>query len=62
MSKRKEYSFPLIIIVIVLGLTIFKQFDFENFKFEQPAMAVIYILTFLMTVYFILKKDKEKGK
>jgi membrane protein DedA with SNARE-associated domain len=62
MDKRTEYSFPLIIIAIVLGWTIFKQFDFENLKFEQPAMAVIYIITFLMTVYFIFKKDKNKEK
>ncbi|MBK8080310.1 MAG: hypothetical protein IPK25_08540 [Saprospiraceae bacterium] len=59
MSLKKEYSFPLIIIAIVLGWTIFKQFDFENVKFEKPAMAVVYILTFLMTLYFIFKKEKE---
>lgn len=62
MDKRKQHSFPLIIIAIVLGWTIFKQFDFENVKFEKPAMAVVYILTFLMTVYFIFKKDKDKEK
>jgi predicted ferric reductase len=60
MTSKKGQSFPLIIIAIVLGWTIFKQFDFENLKFGKPAMAVVYILTFLMTVYFILKKDKEK--
>ncbi len=58
MSPKKEYSFPLIIIAIVLGWTIFKQFDFENVKFEKPAMGVVYILTFLMTLYFIFKKEK----
>jgi predicted ferric reductase len=62
MNNKKEYSFPLIIIAVILGWTIFKQFDFENLKFEKPAMAVVYILTFLMTVYFILKKDKGKEK
>jgi predicted ferric reductase len=60
MSNKKGQPFPLIIIAIVLGWTIFKQFDFENFKFEKPAMAVVYILTFLMTVYFIFKNNKEK--
>ena len=60
MSKKKEYSFPLIIIAIVLGLTIYKQFDFKSFRFEQPVMAVVYILTFAMTLYFLFKKDKEK--
>lgn len=60
MNKRKEYSFPLIIIAVVIGWTIFRDFDFKNLKFEKPALAVVYILTFLMTLYFIFKKDKQK--
>jgi predicted ferric reductase len=55
MSNKKELSFPLIIIAVVIGVTIFKQFDFENLKFEKPAMAVVYILTFIMTVYLIFR-------
>ena len=62
MNNKKEYSYLLIIIAVVLGWTIFKQFDFEKLKFEKPAMAVVYTLTFLMTVYFILKKEKGKEK
>lgn len=60
MDTKKVYSFPMIIIAIVLGGTIFKEFDFKTLTFEKPALAVVYILTFLMTVYFIFKKDKEK--
>jgi len=60
MSTKKGLSFPLLIIAIVIGATIFKQFDFKNLRFEEPAMAVIYILTFLMTVYFIFKSSKQK--
>lgn len=61
MKTKSEYSFPLIIIAIVLGGTIFKEFDFENLTFEKPALAVVYVLTFVMTVYFIFKKDKTKA-
>lgn len=60
MSNKKGLSFPLLIIAIVIGATIFKQFNFKTLRFEEPAMAVIYILTFLMTVYFIFKNSKEK--
>lgn len=60
MSNKKGQSFPFLIIAIVLGWTIFKQFDFENLKFEKPALAIVYILTFLMSVYFLVKNLKEK--
>lgn len=60
MSNKKGHPFPFLIIAIVLGWTIFKQFDFENLKFEKPALAIIYIVTFLMSVYFLVKNVKEK--
>lgn len=59
MKNKKGIPFPLVIIAIVLGWTIVKQFDFENLKFEKPAMAVIYILTFVMTVYMIFKNNNQ---
>lgn len=59
MNNKKGIPFPLLIIAIVLGWTIVKEFDFENLKFEKPAMAVIYILTFVMTVYMIFKNNNQ---
>ena len=60
MSNKKGLSFPLLIIAIVLGWTIYKQFNFENFKFEKPAIAVVYIIAFAIVVYLLVKKDKKK--
>lgn len=60
MNTKKGLSFPLLIIAIVLGGTIFKQFDRENLKFEEPALAVVYIITFLISVYLLVKNGKEK--
>ena len=59
MNNKKGIPFPLLIIAIVLGWIIVKEFDFENLKFEKPAMAVIYILTFVMTVYMIFKNNNQ---
>jgi hypothetical protein len=60
MSNKKGLTFLFLIIAIILGWTIFKQFDFENLKFEKPALAVVYILTFIMSVYFLVKNAKEE--
>ena len=60
MRAKKDLSFPLIIIAVVLGATLFKQFDFRTFRFQNGALGVIYLLTFLMTLYFILKPNKEE--
>lgn len=62
MTTKNEYSFPLIIIAVVLGGTIFKEFDFKNLTFEKPSLAVVYILTLLMTIILSLKKIKQKQR
>ena len=60
MSKITGRIFPFGIIATVLAGAILEQFDFENLRFEKPALAVVYILTFLMTVFFLSKKTEEK--
>ena len=57
MSDKKRRIFPFGIIATVLGAAIFDQFDSETMSFEKPALAVVYILTFLMTVFFLSKKE-----
>jgi membrane protein CcdC involved in cytochrome C biogenesis len=59
MSNKKGLSFVFIIVALVLGWTIFKQFDFENLKFEKPGLVMVYILAFLMSVYFLVKGVKK---
>ncbi|RYU94779.1 hypothetical protein EWM59_15255 [Emticicia agri] len=60
MNNKKGLSFPLLIIAIIIGVAIYKDFDFKNLRFEKPALAIVYILTFLMTVFFLVKKPKGK--
>ena len=60
MNNKKGLPFILIIIAIIIGSAIIKDFDFENLKFEKPALAVVYILTLLMCVYFIIKNSIRK--
>jgi membrane protein DedA with SNARE-associated domain len=61
MNNKKGLSFPLLIIAIVLGWTIYKQFNFDNFKFEKPAIAVVYIIAFAIAVYLLVQKNKKKN-
>ncbi|ATP55643.1 hypothetical protein CPT03_03760 [Pedobacter ginsengisoli] len=60
MNNKKGPTFLFAIIAIILGWTLYKQFDFENLKFEKPALAILYTLTFLVSVYFLIKNFREK--
>jgi predicted ferric reductase len=56
-SKTSNFSFT--IIAIILGVVIYKQFDFDTFKFKNTALAIIYIVAFLFSIYILLKNKKK---
>lgn len=60
MENKKGLSFTFGIIAIILGVTLFKQFDFENLKFEKPALAIVYIIVFLFSIYILMKNYKKR--
>ncbi|WP_308852806.1 hypothetical protein [Flavobacterium nitrogenifigens] len=59
-NKNQPITFVFWIVAIILGVTLYKQFDFQNLKFENPAMAVIYSIVFVFSVYYIVKNSKKK--
>jgi len=59
MQNNKSITFVFWVIAIILGVTLFKQFDFKTLKFENPAMAIIYAIVFLFSVYYIIKNSKK---
>ncbi len=55
MENKKGLNFFLVIIAIITGSKVYKHFDFENLKFEKPLIDVIFLLTFLACVFYIIK-------
>jgi TRAP-type C4-dicarboxylate transport system permease small subunit len=60
MNYRKGPIFLFGIIAIILGWTLYKQFDFQKLKFEKPALAVVYISTFIVSVFMLLRNLRSK--
>ena len=58
MGNKKAKAFLFSIIAVILGLSIIKHFDVEQMKFEKPALDTLYILTFIMSVFFLLRSIK----
>ena len=60
MEKKKGSSFVFIIIMIIVCVALYKQFDFQNFKFEKPALAVVYAVVFVASILIIIKNRLRK--
>jgi membrane protein DedA with SNARE-associated domain len=60
MEKNKAPMFTFTIVAIILGVTLFKQFDFENLKFENTALAIVYLVVFVFAIYVLIKNFISK--
>lgn len=62
MKIKKALNPFLVIIAIILGWTLFKQFDFENLTFKHTGLAIVYIVTFVTSIYFLIRNYKKEPK
>lgn len=62
MKNQKAPVFTLSIVAIILGVTLYKQFDFKNLTFEKPALAIVYIIVFLFSIFVLIKNFKKRSE
>ncbi len=62
METKKSSSFVLIIIAIIVGVALFKQFDFQTLTLAKPALGIVYLITFVVCVAIILKNTIRNSK
>jgi len=55
MGNKQTKAFLFAVIAAILGWTIFKHFDAENLEFEKPALDSLYMLTLVMSVFFLIR-------
>jgi len=62
MKKIKLPHFVFTTIAIILGASLYKQFDFETLKLEQPALSTVYLIGFVLSIYAIVKDYKKQAE
>ena len=62
MKKIKLPHFVFTTIAIILGASLFKQFDFETLKFEQLALSIVYLIGFVLSIYAIMNDYKKQAE
>ncbi|GEM_PF-6006127 len=56
---KKKLSIPLLIILVIIGSAIYRNFNFEAMKFEKFWLGILYIFTFLLTLFLMIYPDKK---
>ncbi|MEH6511529.1 hypothetical protein [Maribacter arcticus] len=49
-----------VILALIIGVALFKQIDFQNMTVEKPVLALVYLIGFLISIGFMIKKTKNK--
>jgi uncharacterized membrane protein (UPF0136 family) len=60
MENKKRLNFFLLIIALIVGAALFKQFDFKTLRAEKPALAIVYAITFVFSIYFLVKDFRKR--
>jgi len=60
MKNKKTPNIFFVFVIIILGSALFKQFDFDNLEFEKPALAILYLIVFFISIYLLIKDYKKK--
>ncbi len=60
MKFQPKLNFFQIVVLLILGAALLRDFDFEVNTFEKPALALIYGVVFLTTLFSVFFKKIEK--
>jgi hypothetical protein len=60
--KKKGTNFFFVIIAIITGVKLYKHFDFQNLKFTETLIDIIYLLTFLGSIFLLLRDFVKRPK
>lgn len=61
MTNKKGISIVLLIPAIIIGVALIEEFDFENLRFEKPALAFVYFIGFALSILFQFKDFKRQS-
>ena len=65
-KKDQLWSFKIVpndiavIFAVIIGAAVFKQIDFQYMTVEKPLLALVYLIGFLISIGFMIKKTTTK--
>jgi len=59
MKNKIGFNLVFAMMAFVLGLSLLREFDFENFVFRKKVLGFLYLIVFIISVFLTFKKKKE---
>jgi len=59
-KQQNTWSIPLIIIAVIVGSALYRQFDYATFRFKNVGLGIVYLITFVAAVVFLVRGRRSK--
>ncbi|HBX63232.1 MAG TPA: hypothetical protein DEG63_09180 [Flavobacteriaceae bacterium] len=61
MKNKIGFNIIFALIAFPIGLALLREFNFQDFTFKNTALGIIYSVTFIFCIFFMLKKKKVEN-
>jgi tryptophan-rich sensory protein len=62
MKNKIGFNLVFALLAFLIGIALFREFDFETFTFKKTALGILYLITFIFCIIFMLKKKLQHEK
>ena len=59
--RKSRFNFFFIVIGLITGSKVIKDFDFQTMTFAKPAIDTIYLITFVLMVVLSIKAFAKRS-
>jgi hypothetical protein len=60
MKNRIGFNTGFALLAFTIGLALLREFDFQTFTFRKTALGILYLVTFIFCIIFMLKKKNQQ--
>lgn len=62
MENKKGGTFFFAVIAAIVGSALWKQFDLKTMTFEKVGLSILYLITFLFCIFFLIRNARSNVK
>ena len=59
MKNKIGFNIFFAILAFIIGLALFRQFDFNTFTFKKTVLGILYLISFIILIYLTFKKKTK---
>ncbi|WP_435524079.1 hypothetical protein [Chryseobacterium indoltheticum] len=62
MESKEGGTLFFAVIAAIVGSALWKQFNFKTMTFEKVGLSILYLITFLFCIFFLMRNARNKLK